>query len=63
LSEFSPNIFAHWAINFLGQFLPNYSSSPLFPTVKVMPYLFKKMDWATVWAIISQTHLVTLVIA
>jgi hypothetical protein len=50
-------IFAYWAIVFFGQFYEKYSSSQ---KVKVIYKFRQKMGWAKLWAIFSQTHLVTL---
>jgi hypothetical protein len=56
-------IFAYWAIVFLGHFL-NDKSSPklrlLFSMEKKFCTNFEKMSWATFWAIFSQSHLVSL---
>jgi hypothetical protein len=47
-----------------GQWLGNNRSSPhygqLYCSVKLICINRVKMDWATFWAIFSQTHLVTL---
>jgi hypothetical protein len=47
-----------------GLFFENYRSSPdfraTFSTVKLMCWFWQKMGWAIIWAIFSQTKLVTL---
>jgi hypothetical protein len=57
-------IFAFLRMIFFGQFFKNYRSRPnfwlLFSALKITHVFLAKMGWATVWAILSQTHLVTL---
>jgi hypothetical protein len=59
-------IFASWARVYLENVLESYLSGTylglLFSWDKQLSVNFdKKMGWATFWAILSQTHLVTLV--
>jgi hypothetical protein len=53
-------------IVYFGQILKNKSNSPYpwdtFSTATVMHWLWRKIAWATVGAIFSQTHLVTLMV-
>jgi hypothetical protein len=58
-------IFASSAIVYFGQSFENCPSSAhlgfLFPRLKLCNDFDKKKHWATFWAILSQTHLVTLI--
>jgi hypothetical protein len=58
-------IFAYWVIVSVGQFFENYRRSTnlwcYFLTKKIRINLDKIRVLATVWAIFSQTHLVTLI--
>jgi hypothetical protein len=59
-------IFAQWANYYFEEFVENYRSSPHFcATLYMSRYRLsikfdKKTGWATLWAIFSQTHPVTL---
>jgi hypothetical protein len=57
-------LFAHWVFVYFGKFLkiaevPNIFGM-FFSTVKFMHLFCQKMVWATLWATLSPTHLVTL---
>jgi hypothetical protein len=53
-------VFADWAIVYFGLLFENYKSRPNYWATFFHGETCEKTGWATVWAISSQTHLVTL---
>jgi hypothetical protein len=57
-------IFAYLAIIYFEQIIENYTSCPnlraTLSTEKSFAFILTKRDWATCWAILAKTHLVTL---